>query len=68
MIAYRTDGRGAYVARFNLCDEARLVPVCPDSIEVPFSSWEELWSGKTGRGALPETALPAHGAQVYRLK
>ena len=68
MIAYRKNGQGAYVARFNLCDEARPVPVRPDSIEVSFSSWEELWSGKTGRGALPEAALPAHGAEVYRLK
>ncbi len=68
MIAYRTDGQGAYVARFNLCDEERPVPVRPESIEVPFSSWEELWSGKTGRGALPETVLPAHGAEVYQLK
>lgn len=67
MIAYRTDGQGAYIARFNLGDEARPVPVCPDSVEVPFSSWEELWSGKTGEGPLPDRILPPHGAELYRL-
>ena len=68
MIAYRTDGQGAYIARFNLSDKARPVPISPETVEVPFSSWEELWSGEAGRGPLPERAIPAHGAEVYQLK
>ena len=67
MIAYRTDGQGAYLARFNLSDDKRPVPVDPGCLEISFSAWEELWSGASGRDALPERSLPAHGAEVYRL-
>ena len=67
MIAYRSDGQGAYLSLFNLSDAERSVSVSPESIETPFAGWEELWSGKKGQAFPSSALLPPHGAALYAL-
>lgn len=56
------DGKGAYVAAFNISDAQKTVTVDPDSVEFPYAKSTELWSGCE----CPLTAdLPAHDAAVW---
>ena len=62
-IAPRRDGRGAYVAAFNLSDAPRRVRIDPESIGLPVARATELWRGDDD-GAL-EARLEPHDAAVW---
>ena len=64
--APRRDGRGGYVAVFNLSDAPRRVSVSAEEVEQPFESAVELW---TGEGATELSALlPPHDCAVWRVR
>ncbi len=65
-IAPRKDGKGVYVALFNLSDEARTVRAGENELEFGVSSAEELWSGKPAAfdGAL-SARIPPHDVKLY---
>ena len=65
-VAPRKDGRGCYVAAFNLANRARIVRVSPEVVEAPFSGAVELWTGTRARSAL-KARLAAHDAAVWTL-
>ena len=68
-LAPRRDGKGLYLALFNLSDRKRMVSVNAREAELAFSSGKELWSGQSfGRLRTIRAALPAHDAAVYLLK
>ena len=64
-LAPRMDGKGVYVAAFNLSDVERVIRVSLPG-ERPFSNAKELWTGKDGDELCAE--LPAHDAAVWRLQ
>ena len=64
-LAPRMDGKGVYVAAFNLSDVERVIRVSLPG-ERPFSTAKELWTGKDGDELCAE--LPAHDAAVWRLQ
>ena len=64
-IAPRRDGKGCYVALFNLSDEPRRVALRPGALETPVESAKELWSGKAGTEISAD--LGAHDAAVWRV-
>mgnify|MGYP001156597061 FL=1 len=71
-----TDGRGIYIAVFNLGGKERRVTVCAEELELPgidsFTGMklEELWSGDItiNTGDVLETAVPSHGARLFRIE
>ena len=65
-IAPRRDGKGAYVAAFNLSEEARRVTVDSDAVELPFTHAAELWTGASGSRL--EARLEPHDAAVWRIE
>ncbi len=48
-IAPRKDGRGAYIAVFNLSDEERRITVLPEETETAAGHAVELWTGDSYR-------------------
>ncbi len=64
-IAPRRDGKGAYVAAFNLSDKARTITVAPEAVELPIRGAVELWTGKRPRSLTAK--LPPHDAAVWRI-
>ena len=65
-VAPRQDGRGVYVALFNLSDEARTVGIDLDRIDVRAEQAKELWSKKAEKaGNRLEAELAPHDAVVY---
>ena len=64
-IAPRRDGKGAYVAAFNLADKARTITVAPEAVELPIRGAVELWTGKRPRSLTAK--LPPHDAAVWRI-
>ena len=65
-IAPRKDGKGCYVAAFNLSDRTRTVSVPDGAVEPGFVSGTELWTGKKVKSAL-KARLAAHDAAVWAL-
>jgi len=67
-IAPRQDGRGLYVALFNLSDQARTVHLSSAALEAAFGKCTELWSGESrpADGAIVSTLAP-HDAEVFLL-
>ena len=67
-IAPRRDGRGFYLALFNLSDEERTVTVSQKEQDLPDSSEaKELWTGrKTAETGCISAKLAAHDAAVFR--
>ena len=65
-LAPRTDGKGAYVALFNLSDEARELELDAEHIGYDFTEAIELWSGEKCSGV--KAALEAHDARVWLIK
>lgn len=65
-IAPRKDGKGCYVAAFNLSDRTRTVSVPDGAVEPGFVSGTELWTGKKVKSAL-KARLSAHDAAVWAL-
>jgi alpha-galactosidase len=69
------DGKGIYVAVFNLSGTERRIAVCADEAELAaidsFSGikLEELWSGETVLNDTDnlEATVPAHGARLFRI-
>ena len=67
-IAPRQDGRGLYLALFNLSDRKRTITLDAAEIGLETLSGRELWSGKTLRKtAKIRAALPPHGAAAWRI-
>ena len=62
-VAPRQDGKGVYVALFNLSEEERTVSLPEGGLEMPWSCATELWT-KQPASAL-SAALPPHDAAVY---
>lgn len=63
-VAPRQDGKGVYVALFNLSDKKRKLSITPEEIGMPaIRTATELWSNKTGRKL--SAALAAHDAAVW---
>ena len=67
-VAPRKDGKGVYLALFNLSDKRRTVSLSTEEADLPFLTGKELWSGrelkKTRRIRI---TLPAHDAGVWLL-
>ncbi|MBR6890618.1 MAG: hypothetical protein IKN05_06475, partial [Clostridia bacterium] len=63
-IAPRKDGKGCYVAAFNLSDKARRVAVDSALVECGFSTATELWTGRTARRVLSAKLAP-HDCAVW---
>ncbi len=67
-IAPALDGRGMYVALFNLSGRKRRVSVPTKALEMHAKEGWNLWTGRRVRMAdTLEAVLPAHGADVFRL-
>ncbi len=64
-IAPRKDGRGCYVALFNLSDKARKVRLDPGYIERDYTRATELWTGRVVRRGAISAKLPPHDAAVW---
>jgi hypothetical protein len=70
------DGKGIYVAVFNLSGTERRIAVCADEAELAdMDSFrgmklEELWSGETilNNADNLEATVPAHGARLFRIE
>jgi len=62
-VAPRQDGKGYYVAAFNLSDESRTVTASP---EAPAKGAKELWSGKQTEVLSAE--IPPHDAMVWKVE
>ena len=68
-IAPRKDGKGMYLALFNLGDKKRTVTVTAEEAGLPFLAGRELWGGKEVRKAKQiRMALAPHDAAVWRLE
>jgi len=69
-IAPRRDGKGTYLALFNLSDEEAELALPLSDAELPDGlTATELWSGETATAADALTAtLPAHDAAVWYLR
>lgn len=68
-VAPRQDGKGVYVALFNLSEEERTVGIDLDKIEVKAETVKELWSKKEEKaGAKLEAKIAPHDAVVYLAK
>ena len=68
-IAPRRDGKGLYIALFNLSDKKRTVTAGADEAELPAFTGTELWSGKGTRKAKQLRAvLPPHDAAVWKIE
>ncbi len=68
-MARRKDGRGCYIALFNLTDASRAVSVTPAQLDGTFSTACELWTGVTQAPAIGLSVLLApHDAAVFRLQ
>ena len=68
-IAPRKDGKGMYLALFNLGDKKRTVTVTAEEAGLPFLAGQELWGGKEVRKAKQiRMALAPHDAAVWRLE
>jgi len=65
-VAPRKDGKGLYVALFNLSDASRAVSVSEAELERPLARVRSLWAGEDARlsGALSVT-LDAHDAAAF---
>ena len=68
-IAPDRNGRGAWIALFNLGDRKRTVSLTAEEADMPAFAGKELWSGKALRktGVL-RAALAPHDAAVWRLE
>ena len=68
-VAPRQDGKGIYVALFNLSDEEKIVSLPENALEGAFSTGMELW---TKQPIVPADGLSAklapHDTAVYLLK
>ena len=62
-LAPRQDGKGVYVALFNLSDKKRTVSLPEGALEVTPGEITELWSHRRARKL--SAALPPHDAAVY---
>jgi len=67
-IAPRKDGKGCYVAAFNLSDRARKISVNPALVERRCARAAELWTGKPARGGQLSAKLAAHDSAVWRVE
>jgi len=68
-VAPRQDGKGVYVALFNLSDETRTVSIELDKIEVQAETVKELWSKQEAKaGEKLEAKIAPHDAVVYLAK
>ena len=65
----RQDGRGIYLAFFNLSDRKRAVSLSAREAGLPFFRGQELWTGKSLRKTdLLRAVLPAHDAALWLIK
>ena len=65
-IAPRKDGKGLYVAAFNLSDTRRSVSIAPEVIETPVVRAVELWTGACVSTLSAE--LEPHACAVWRVE
>ncbi len=67
-MARRKDGKGCYIALFNLTDASRTVSVTSAQLDGTFSTASELWTGVTQvPGIGLSVSLAPHDAAVFRL-
>ena len=67
-IAPRQDGKGLYLALFNLSEKKRAVAVTAEETGLPFLSGREIWTGKGTRKAKQLCAVLApHDAAAFRI-
>ena len=67
--APRKDGKGTYVALFNLSDKKRAVSITAGEIERPEITAAELWTGKTIRKKKQiRSVLRPHDAEIWYLE
>ena len=65
-VAPRRDGKGLYVALFNLSEETRTVRVTGEMLEGAYSAARELWTGEKQQMTDGLTAaLGKHDAAVF---
>ena len=65
----RRDGRGIYLAFFNLSDRKRAVSLSAREAGLPSFRGQELWTGKSLRKTdLLRAVLPAHDAALWLIK
>ena len=65
-IAPRKDGRGIYLALFNLSEKKRTVSVSAEEAECSFLAGKEIWTGRETRKAKQiKATLAPHDAAVY---
>ncbi len=67
-IAPRKDGRGVYVALFNLSDRARRVALDPACLERDFARAAELWTGRVARKRPIAARLAPHDCALWRIE
>ena len=67
-IAPRKDGKGLYIALFNLSDKKRTVAVTAEEAERPFLAGREIWTGRETRKAKQlKAVLAPHDAAVWKV-
>lgn len=68
-IAPRRDGKGVYVALFNISEKTKTVSLSAEDYDLEgYTRAKELWSGKEGKlSKTLKAKLPKHGAAVFRL-
>ena len=64
-IAPRSDGKGMWVAVFNLSDEHRSIALSPECLEGRWSRATELWTGAPA--SILRADLPPHDCAVWRI-
>ena len=68
-ISPRKDGKGVWVALFNLSGRKRTVSLAASEAGLPCFRGQELWSGRTVRKTeVLRAALPPHDAAVFLMK
>ena len=68
-ISPRRDGKGVWIALFNLDDRKRTVSISAEEASLPGFAGKELWSGKALRKtAVLRSALAPHDAAVWYLE
>ena len=64
--APRKDGKGIYIALFNISDEDREISFAPACAEIDYKNAKELWSGnKVAVSDNMTCKIPQHGAEIY---
>ncbi len=68
-IAPRKDGKGTYVAMFNISEKNRSICIKPEDLEIEYTSVKELWSSKKVKKTDEiKMRVAKHGAVILKLE